>query len=226
MMAVLMRNAKANPYWNVPPELVKTLTAKKVKEQGLSYFSDFHYEVLSDWDANAQLIDPKSVNWKSIASSKKLPTILVRQLPGPWNSMGEMKFEMPNDFGIYLHDTPHEGTVRADDRWISNGCVRLQDYRRFAGWVFGQMPQETSQPEQHDPAAETGPDLSDLSDGRGEPQRRNLPPRPLRPGHPGDAADVRRAGEGGVGGLSGRLEPRNSDRRGAMVKLQLSALSP
>ena len=38
MMAVLMRNAKANPYWNVPPELVRSLTAKKVKEQGLSYF--------------------------------------------------------------------------------------------------------------------------------------------------------------------------------------------
>ena len=147
MLAVLMRNAKANPYWNVPPELVKTLTAKKVKEQGLSYFRDFHYEVLSDWEANAQLIDPKSVNWKSIASSKKLPTIRVRQLPGPWNSMGEMKFEMPNDYGIYLHDTPLKEKF-AGDRWISNGCVRLEDYRRFAGWVFGRMPLETSQPEQ------------------------------------------------------------------------------
>jgi murein L,D-transpeptidase YcbB/YkuD len=147
MMAVLMRNAKANPYWNVPPELVKSLTAKKVKEQGLTYFRDFHYEVLSDWGANAQLIDPKSVNWKSIASGRKLPTIRVRQLPGPWNSMGEMKFEMPNDYGIYLHDTPLKEKF-AGDRWISNGCVRLEDYRRFATWVFGRMPQETSQPEQ------------------------------------------------------------------------------
>ena len=52
-----------------------------------------------------------------------------------------MKFEMPNDYGIYLHDTPHQGTVRRSDRWISNGCVRLEDYRRFAGWVFGEVPQ-------------------------------------------------------------------------------------
>ena len=118
-----------------------------MKEQGLSYFRDFHYEVLSDWGANAQPIDPKSVNWKSIASAKKLPTIRVRQLPGPWNSMGEMKFEMPNDYGIYLHDTPMKEKF-AGDRWISNGCVRLEDYRRFAGWVFGRMPMETSQPEQ------------------------------------------------------------------------------
>jgi murein L,D-transpeptidase YcbB/YkuD len=148
MMAVLMRNAKTNPYWNVPPELVKSLTAKKVKEQGLSYFRDFHYEVLSDWGANAQIIDPKSVNWRAIASTKKLPTIRVRQQPGPWNSMGEMKFEMPNDYGIYLHDTPLKEKF-AGDRWISNGCVRLEDYRRFAGWVLGRMPQETSQPEQY-----------------------------------------------------------------------------
>jgi murein L,D-transpeptidase YcbB/YkuD len=147
MMAVLMRNAKANPYWNVPPELVKSLTAKKVKEQGVSYFRDFHYEVLSDWGPNAQLVDPKSINWRAVASSKKLPTIRVRQLPGPWNSMGAMKFEMPNDYGIYLHDTPLKEKF-AGDRWISNGCVRLEDYRRFAGWVFGRVPLDASQPEQ------------------------------------------------------------------------------
>ena len=134
MMAVLMRNAKANPYWNVPPELVKSLTARSVREQGLSYFKNFHYEVLSDWGANAQKVDPKSINWRAIASSKKLPTIRVRQLPGPWNSMGEMKFEMKNDYGIYLHDTPLKEKFNGD-RWISNGCVRLEDYRRFAGWV-------------------------------------------------------------------------------------------
>jgi L,D-transpeptidase YcbB len=150
IMAVLMRNAKANPYWNVPPELVKSLTAKKVKEQGLSYFSNFHYEILSDWSANAQLVEPKTINWKAIASGKTKPTMRVRQLPGPWNSMGEMKFEMPNDYGIFLHDTPLKEKF-AGDRWISNGCVRLEDYRRFAGWVFGRMPQETSQPEQYLP---------------------------------------------------------------------------
>ena len=147
IMAVIMRNAKANPYWHVPPELVRSLTAKKVGEQGLSYFKNFHYEVLSDWGPNAQVIDPKTVNWKAIASGKKEPTVLVRQLPGPWNSMRNMKFEMPNDFGIYLHDTPHSELFAKNDRWLSNGCVRLEDYRRFATWVFGYVP-AASQPEQ------------------------------------------------------------------------------
>ena len=147
MMAVLMRNAKANPYWHVPPELVRSLTAQKVKEQGLSYFNDFHYEVLSDWSVNRRPIDPKSINWNAIASGKLKPTIMVRQQPGPWNSMGAMKFEMPNDFGIYLHDTPLKEKF-AGDRWISNGCVRLEDYRRFGSWVFGRMPEPGPLPEQ------------------------------------------------------------------------------
>lgn len=148
MMAVLMRDALANPYWNVPPELVRSLTAKKVGEQGLSYFKDFHYEVLSNWPPNAHVIDPKTVNWKAIASGKVKPTIWVRQLPGPWNSMRNMKFEMPNDYGIYLHDTPHDELFAQSERHLSNGCVRLEDYRRFASWVFGYVPQPTSQYEQ------------------------------------------------------------------------------
>jgi murein L,D-transpeptidase YcbB/YkuD len=147
MMAVLMRNAKANPYWNVPPELVKSMTATKASAQGVSYFRDFHYEVLSDWGPNAQKVDPKTINWKAVARAKKLPTMRVRQLPGPWNSMGEMKFEMKNDYGIYLHDTPLKEKFNGD-RWISNGCVRLEDYQRFARWVFGRVPEPTSPFEQ------------------------------------------------------------------------------
>ena len=148
MMAVLMRNAKANPYWNVPPELVRSLTAKKVGEQGLSYFKNFHYEVLSDWGPNAQIIDPKTVNWRGIGSGKVKPTVRVRQLPGPWNSMRNMKFEMPNDYGIYLHDTPHPELFSEAERHLSNGCVRLEDYQRFATWVFGNVPQAAAGHEQ------------------------------------------------------------------------------
>jgi murein L,D-transpeptidase YcbB/YkuD len=65
--------------------------------------------------------------------------------------MGDMKFEMPNDYGIYMHDTPHKELFAEEDRHLSNGCIRLADYRRFAGWVFGRMPQTTSQREQQFP---------------------------------------------------------------------------
>jgi len=146
MLAVIMRNAKANPYWNVPPDMISSLTAKRVLEQGTSYLKNFHYEVLSDWSGNGRPVDPKTINWRQVAAGKS--DILVRQLPGPWNSMGAMKFEMPNDYGIYLHDTPRKELFAESNRWISNGCVRLEDYRRFASWVFGRVPQPTSPVEQ------------------------------------------------------------------------------
>lgn len=146
IMAVLMRNAKVNPYWNVPPDLIQNMTAKRVRKQGVSYLKDFHYEVLSDWTANGVPVDPKTINWKQVAAGKS--DIRVRQLPGPWNAMGNMKFEMPNDYGIYLHDTPNKELFAEQDRWLSNGCVRLQDYRRFATWVFGDVPQPASSREQ------------------------------------------------------------------------------
>lgn len=146
MMAALLRTAKANPYWNVPPDLIASMTAKRVLDQGVSYLDNFHYEVLSEWSANAQLVDPKKINWRQVAAGRS--NIWVRQLPGPWNSMGAMKFEMPNEYGIYLHDTPHKELFAQDDRWLSNGCIRLEDYQRFASWVFGRVPQPTSDREQ------------------------------------------------------------------------------
>ena len=73
-------------------------------------------EPAKTWTPSARPVDPKKVNWKQVAAGKS--DILVRQLPGPWNSMGAMKFEMPNDFGIYLHDTPHKELFAKEDRWL------------------------------------------------------------------------------------------------------------
>lgn len=148
MMAVILRDAKVNPYWNVPPELIRKLTATRIEQQGLSYLRNFHYEVLSDWSGNGEPVDPKTINWRAIASGREQPTILVRQLPGPWNSMGKMKFEIPNDYGIYLHDSPEKELFSKTDRHLSNGCIRLSDYQRFADWVFGGVPQASTPREQ------------------------------------------------------------------------------
>ena len=54
--------------------------------------------------------------------------------------MGDIKFMMPNDLGIYLHDTHDKSVFAKDDRWISNGCVRVEDAMRLAAWLFGGPP--------------------------------------------------------------------------------------
>ena len=58
MMAAQLQYVSLNPYWNVPPELVQSLVAKNVLEQGLTYLTDRDYQILSDWTDDAAPVDP------------------------------------------------------------------------------------------------------------------------------------------------------------------------
>jgi murein L,D-transpeptidase YcbB/YkuD len=147
MMAAVMRYASLNPYWNVPEDLTRTIVAKNVLKDGLTYLSERDYEVFADFNEDSPKIDPATVDWQAVADGTK--EVRVRRGPGPWNSMGAIKFMMPNDYGIYLHDTPDKKLFEKDDRWISNGCIRLEDAKRLASWLFGNMPPPaTGQPEE------------------------------------------------------------------------------
>ena len=139
MMAAYIRFASVNPYWNVPPELVKGLIGPRVAAQGVSYLTDREYQVLSSYGEDARAIDPNSIDWQAVVDGRQ--EVRLRRLPSPANSMGAMKFMLPNYFGIYLHDTPERGHFAKNDLWISNGCVRVEDYKRFASWLFdGHVP--------------------------------------------------------------------------------------
>ena len=148
MMAAELSYVQLNPYWNVPPDLAANLVAKRVLEQGLVYLTERNYEVLSDWTEEAALLDPAAVDWKAVADGRV--TIRLRRGPGPWNSMGDMKFMIPNAFGIYLHDVPEpeKPMFASDKRWISNGCIRLEDADRLQKWVFGRKQSPSGQPEE------------------------------------------------------------------------------
>ena len=80
--------------------------------------------------------------------------------------MGEIKFETPNEYGIYLHDTPNKELFAKADRWVSNGCVRLEDADRFATWVFGGNA-ASAKARDDGRGAQPGAGLHDLPDGRG-----------------------------------------------------------
>jgi murein L,D-transpeptidase YcbB/YkuD len=139
MMAALIRYANVNPYWNIPQSLQVKLIAPRVLEQGLKYLTDRHDEVFAcNSTGNANPIDPATIDWQAVEDGKL--SLRMRQGPGGGNSMGKIKFMMPNKFGIYLHDTPDKTVFDVDQRWISNGCIRLQDAPRLAAWLFGAMP--------------------------------------------------------------------------------------
>jgi len=134
-MAAYFRHLTLNPYWNVPPDLVQRLIAPNVLKQGPQYLRTAGYQVMSDWSEGAAPGDAAAVDWKAVADgSVELP---LRQLPGPRNSMGSMKFMFPNQLGVYLHDTPNRELFAEADRRRSAGCVRLEDAARLARWLFG-----------------------------------------------------------------------------------------
>jgi murein L,D-transpeptidase YcbB/YkuD len=147
MLASTIYYATLNPYWHVSPELVRSLTAKNVLEQGIGYLTSRGYQVLAD-DGSDRLLDPAKVDWRAVANGTL--NVRVRQLPGPANSMGEVKFGFPNAYDIYLHDTPVKALFSEDDRDLSHGCIRLEDAEALARWMMGRDPQARSdQPELH-----------------------------------------------------------------------------
>lgn len=148
MLASAIYYATLNPYWNVPGDLVKSLIAPRVAAQGVKYITDHNYDVLSDYSADATLIDPTTVDWSAVAAGKTL--VKLRQRPNPANSMGKMKFGFPNSSDIYLHDSPNKDLFAQDDRSLSYGCIRLSDAPRLARWLLGRDPAPADQtPEQH-----------------------------------------------------------------------------
>ena len=140
--------ATLNPYWNVPADLARKLIAPRVLEDGVGYLRANGYEVLASFDEGAPVISPDEVDWQAVATGAA--RVKIRQLPGPGNSMGRVKFGFPNGDGIFLHDTPKKELFASDQRTLSNGCVRLEDAARLSRWLIGRDPIVNSpEPEQH-----------------------------------------------------------------------------
>ncbi len=130
--------AIVNPYWNVPDYLIRDNVARKIL--GGRTLASMHMEALSDWSATPAVLDPATIDWQAVAAGQQ--AIRVRELPGPSNSMGQVKFVFPNDHGIYLHDTPNRDLFALDDRHRSNGCIRLEKAWVLGRWMMGKALDE------------------------------------------------------------------------------------
>ncbi|MEO5817614.1 MAG: L,D-transpeptidase family protein, partial [Gemmatimonadaceae bacterium] len=101
------------PYWNVPGSIAANeLWPKQRRDRG--YFARNGYETVN-------------ASWGRY----------VRQRPGPNNALGAVKFIFPNDFNIYLHDTPAQSLFDERVRAFSHGCVRVQNPVALAQYVLG-----------------------------------------------------------------------------------------
>jgi len=146
MIASVIWYATFNPYWHVPDHLARKIAVKHAG--GIeAYLKTNGYEVVSDWNAT-EILPASSVDWKAVGDGTA--HVKIRQLPGPTNSMGKLKFNFANPEGIYLHDTPTRVYFSQANRHLSNGCIRLEDAKRLGRWLMGRDPvAPTSAAEQH-----------------------------------------------------------------------------
>ncbi|MBP0048201.1 L,D-transpeptidase family protein [Marinobacterium sp. AK62] len=123
--AASVRRLTFNPYWTVPFRIaVEDLLPKQQEDS--AYLSSHQIDVLerSDearWEARA--ID--SIDWSALSRGNF--NLLLRQRPGPLNSLGRVRMDMPNPYSIFLHDTPQKRLFDEMPRAYSSGCVRVQD---------------------------------------------------------------------------------------------------
>jgi murein L,D-transpeptidase YcbB/YkuD len=138
LISSIMYYVTYNPYWHAPDHLVRKTIAPTVLRQGMKYLKSHGYSVVDEWSENPSILDAAAVDWKGASTGSV--HVLVRQDPGPLNSMGNLKFPFPNPEGIYLHDTPSKALFAKSVRNLSNGCVRVEDANRLGRWLLGQDP--------------------------------------------------------------------------------------
>ncbi len=115
-----VRTIVAYPFWNVP----YSITSKEIlpdAKRNPNYFARNKMRIYR----KGEEIDPLTVNWKGIRE-KTFP-YAVKQDPGPHNSLGIIKFEFNNPYGVYVHDTPSKGLFKTTVRSYSHGCVRCEN---------------------------------------------------------------------------------------------------
>ncbi|MBD2785333.1 L,D-transpeptidase [Xenorhabdus sp. DI] len=134
IMSSELNNVVINPPWNVPTSMTRKDIAPRAMRDP-SYFRTRGYTVFSGWSHDAKVIDPSSINW-SVITPNNFP-YRIRQAPGPTNSLGRFKFNMPNSEAIYLHDTPNQASFSREMRAVSSGCVRVNKAPELANMLLG-----------------------------------------------------------------------------------------
>ena len=118
-----VRTIVLNPHWNVPKSIIQ-------KEMIPKIFKDPHamakekIEIYTGWGHDAKKVSAGSVNWGNYRYSKTVPYRFA-QTPGYHNALGKVKFLFPNQFSVYMHDTPTKRLFEQNVRAFSHGCIRL-----------------------------------------------------------------------------------------------------
>ena len=108
------------PYWNVPYSIAKAEFLPKVARDP-DYLSKKGFEVVN---SRQEVVASGPVS-ADVLQQLRAGKLFIRQRPGPKNSLGLVKFIFPNDYNVYMHDTPAQEFFSKTRRDFSHGCIRL-----------------------------------------------------------------------------------------------------
>lgn len=125
------------PSWTVPPSIARKEILPKLRADP-DYLAKHNMRAYSGWNSDACEVDPHEVDWKAIRPSA-LQQKFVQQ-PGPSNALGNIRFTLHNEFGIFMHDTPAKKLFGSDVRTYSHGCIRVGDAAALAAFALDGDP--------------------------------------------------------------------------------------
>ncbi|GGC74057.1 L,D-transpeptidase family protein [Chelatococcus reniformis] len=122
-----------NPFWTVPASIIRKDLIPKMQADP-NYLTDNKIRIYSK---DGSQIQPSQINWRS----NEATNYMFRQDPGAdLNSMGFVRINIPNPHGVYMHDTPAKGIFGDDFRFVSSGCVRVQNVRDYIAFLLKDTP--------------------------------------------------------------------------------------
>lgn len=120
-----------NPYWTVPVSIIRRDLIPLMQENP-AYLAENNIRIFNGWGSGAQELAPEQVNW----NTEEATQYMFRQDPGEINSLGSVKINFHNEHQVYLHDTPDKSLFGDDYRFLSSGCVRVQNIRELVTWLL------------------------------------------------------------------------------------------
>jgi murein L,D-transpeptidase YcbB/YkuD len=123
------------PYWNVPVGIARAELARDIAKDS-RYLEKHNFEITTP---TGEVVTRTAADDAMVLRLRR-GELLIRQRPGPTNSLGLVKFVLPNDHDVYLHDTPAQALFSRARRDFSHGCIRLEHPDTLAVWVLREVP--------------------------------------------------------------------------------------
>ncbi len=121
-----------NPFWTVPASIIRKDLIPKMQADP-TYLTSNH---IRTYNKDGQEVSPSTINWNSLEATN----YKFREDPSTENSLGVVRINIANPYGVYMHDTPTKGVFGDDFRFVSSGCIRVQNVRDYVAWLLKDNP--------------------------------------------------------------------------------------